>query len=423
MSITNIFPNAAEVREIGTQFAHHNTLMKQLVLAQGGTVPNVDWAEIAAMTRSGAAPVDLTIGDQLVDTWQDATANLSYQCPWDVAHFPASVEKRDGTALTNVMILQWHYATPFGVSFSGYPALFVCVDGLPAGTYNFTIANAWGKLVVGTYKFTLAQAIPAGGHIVGVKSWPDVAPETWRLDTYSSQTSTTKIETVTVTSGSDGTAIGTIQPNTVQEIEITVGGTSYTTKVNGYQCSAYGYNRWRDSALRKWLNSDETAWWTPQNDFDRAPDQAASKAGFLTGLPGELKAILTPVKIKTALNSADAKAEGKNFDETYDKIFVPSLQEIYVSPQLEGEGEVWEKYKEINGSATPYQQGNTYPNLRTYDVGSHASSQTVRLRSAGRGGVCTTWCVYSSGTVGGDTGGVGYVRDGYVRVAPACVIC
>lgn len=38
--------------------------------------------------------------------------------------------------------------------------------------------------------------------------------------------------------------------------------------------------------MRQWLNSDKGVgeWWTPQNDYDRCPDQLATKAGFLTGL-------------------------------------------------------------------------------------------------------------------------------------------
>ena len=35
----------------------------------------------------------------------------------------------------------------------------------------------------------------------------------------------------------------------------------------------YGSNRYKESAIRQWLNSDKAGgtWWQPQSEFDRPP--------------------------------------------------------------------------------------------------------------------------------------------------------
>ena len=45
------------------------------------------------------------------------------------------------------------------------------------------------------------------------------------------------------------------------------------------------------------------------------------------------------------------------------------------------------------------QQYKTYPQIRTFAIENHTSPQSVRLRSASRGGSSGTWYVYSGGYV------------------------
>lgn len=67
---------------------------------------------------------------------------------------------------------------------------------------------------------------------------PDVASSNWKVISYAAD-AITKLETVPVTSGQDGTALGTLQ---------------YATRngnLNSMQETAYGWNRWKTSALRQ----------------------------------------------------------------------------------------------------------------------------------------------------------------------------
>ena len=161
---------------------------------------------------------------------------------------------------------------------------------------------------------------------------------------------------------------------------------------------AYGWNRWSTSALRQYLNSDAGVgeWWTAQDEWDIAPDQLTQKAGFLTGLPSELLSVLKTVKVITYANTVN---DGGVRDVTYDKVFIPSLEQIFVTPQISGEGEYHEYWKKRSGSENPLAWYTENANMITYAVENHTSPQYVRLRSAYRGSASRTWYVSSSGYV------------------------
>ena len=97
---------------------------------------------------------------------------------------------------------------------------------------------------------------------------------------------------------------------------------------------------------------------------------------------------------------ANTVNDGGEMDVTYDKVFIPSLEEMYINPQISGEGEAHEYYKRQAGTTSPLAQYGTYPQMITYAVENHTSAQIVRLRSAARGDAGHTWIVYSSGYVG-----------------------
>ena len=125
-------------------------------------------------------------------------------------------------------------------------------------------------------------------------------------------------------------------------------------------------------------------------------------------------------KIKTALNTSDATKEGVGYEYTYDKLFLPALEQMYITPQATGtdaEGDFWEYYKELNGTETKFAQYSTYPELIKYNLANHSSAAYQRLRSASRGSSYTTWLVYTSGSVGF------YNAIYALACAPACIIC
>ena len=223
--------------------------------------------------------------------------------------------------------------------------------------------------------------------------------------------SITPIETLTLTEAANGTLLGTLSS-----------ATKYgNSGMNNLQRAAYGYNRWSQSAIRQWLNSDAPAgeWWTPQNVYDRPPQQLATMKGFMAGLPEDFKAILAPVKVTTALNTVSDTDIGAS-EDTYDIFFCPSLEQEYIVPQAAGvEGAYWPYWKERLELDSPQAQGGagTNANHIRYAISNHNSAHLVTLRSAIRGNACTRWSLYSSGTAY-SYGGATYAY----APAPACVI-
>ena len=421
MAVDHIFPNSADVREISAQLAHLNAIEAARAIQEGASLPSVYWGEIKEIAESGEASRHFTVGDQLIDKYTDPDAGVQtiYSNPWDIMDF-RNVEKHDGEVVPAI-ILGTHYTQLVSMQYSGWQAFLYSATGLPAGTYNFTIATAWGTMTAGTYQFTLTQPLPAGGQIVGVKRWPDVAVANWTMDTFASPSSTTKIETVQVTAGSGGTALGTIEVQLPTDHSGTIDGNACTWTLNGYHQAAYGDNRWKTSAARQYLNSDANAgeWWHPQHNLDHAPDIAGTKKGWLAGVPDEFKAILTPVKVLTAVPSARESAGEPVFDVTYDKVFLPSLEEHYITEQKAGEGSAWEYWKEINGTASKWPWYTNTDALKVFQLSNHGSSTYRWLRSALRGYGYRAWYVNPSGYViyYGDAANTSFA------LAPACAIC
>ena len=170
-------------------------------------------------------------------------------------------------------------------------------------------------------------------------------------------------------------------------------------KVNAPQRVVYGYNRWSQSALRQRLNSIAAAgaWWTPQNEWDRPPAQAATLAGFLAGYAEDVRRHFKPIKVVTVANNADGNSE----DITYDRVFLASLEQMYCVPQFAAkEGEYWEYYKRLLGRTTPAPTSQTYARLIKYALNAPTSAQSCFRRSATRYGA---WVVSTSGYVGATT--------------------
>lgn len=345
-----------------------------------------DWSMIKSLVKNGEAKNIYDFGDQFVDTWTDTVNSKSYEFPWQVNHFE-DVTLEDGETIPG-MYLQMHYAHPFGVQFSQARAFYKCPDGLQAGTYHVKLEKDWGTYAKkDTYwQFTLTQAVPENGKLAGFIQMPDVTPANWKVVSYQPN-GIDKIETVNVTSGQGGTDLGTMLYDT------------RSGNMNSMQETAYGWNRWKTSALRQYLNSDKKKgeWWTAQDEWDIAPDQLSKYDGFLCGMPKEMLDAMKTVKVSTYTNTVQ---NGGEDDITYDKVFLPSLKEIHCVPQIEGEGNIHEYWKRKSGSATPLAQYGTYPQMITYAVENHLSAQYVRLRSALRSDASNTWRVRGSGYIG-----------------------
>jgi len=386
---------------------HRNALLEVLAADKVASITS-DLSAIQRIVKNGLAPELFHIGDQIIVPWKDVAADKTYEVPLDIVHF-GTVELKDGETVP-AMFLQWHYATPFGMQFDNYEAFYYCEEALAAGTYCVTMGNSWGENVVGgkSYYFTLTKDVPTGGQLAGFRGMPDQATTNWKVYSYESREATEVLESVTVTEGTGGISLGTIT-NTTKYAD---------SGVNNMHRVGYGYNRWAQSGIRQWLNSKAAAgaWWKPQNVFDRAPDQLTTKAGFLSGFEDDFLKILGEIKVVTNLNTVSDSEIGTQ-EVTYDKIFLPSLEQIYVNPQLAGEGEYWEYWKRATGATAPQAQHGTYPERITYALENQTAAQSVRLRSATRGHACTAWNVYTSGHVYNNYASYAF------RCAPACVIC
>lgn len=405
MDINKYMPRGGRVVCEDNTEVNIGDLLKQIATVQTGTVDVSSWTKIRNLRKSGLAEKVLTVGDIIDDTWTDVAAPKEYPYQWHVADFqPIELQNGDTEAS---MLVQAHWAHPFGVQFSHQRAFLACPDGLPVGSYYFTIESAWGNNVKAgdIVCFKTTKVVPAGGRVSGCYGAPDQAKANWRIYTHSAD-GKTQIETIT--------------PTFTKTDSATNLGTQHLNKregnLNSTQEMAYGWNRWKTSALRQYLNSEAAkgAWWTAQDEWDVAPDQLKDKAGFLSGCSADFLSALQIVKVTTFANTVN---DGGGEDTTYDRVFIPSMEQMYCAPQIKGEGTYLEYWKQRSGATAPLAQWGTYPNIITYAVENHTSPQFIRLRSANRGYASYTWCVTSSGNVNYYL----YASNAY-RFAPLVVI-
>lgn len=363
--------------------------------------------QIAKIVEEGYGSELFDIGDQLMIEWKDG--ETVYNVPNDVVHFE-NVDIKTGENVPG-MFLQWHFYTPFGIQFCNAQAFYVAEkEMLPAGTYNIIIGENWSDNCKKgeQYQFTLTKPVPVGGQIGGLYAMPDKKPETWNVKTYKDNVTAEAIETAQLTIGSEGMNLGTL---------------SFTGdgKLNDLQRTAYGWNRWSKSAIRQYLNSTapKGKWWKPQSKYDRPPEQLATKDGFLAGYPEDFLKVIKNVKVRTLLNAVCDKSEGL-YEDTYDKIFLPSLEQEYITPQSTGiEGDAWEYWKKATERTEPtpwwkkYEEGG-HP--ITYGINEKTTAKHVKLRSAYRGNSYDVWFVSPAGYVSTNNAATAY------NSAPACVI-
>lgn len=396
-----------------------NLLLTQLIQSQSEATPIATLNEIAEIVRRGEASNVFNIGDQINVNWNNGQND--YVLPFDITHF-GDVQLQDGETIPG-MFIQSHYALD-GVQFDQNEAFYVVpAGGMAAGTYHFTMGNSWGTHVVSgkSYEFTLAESYAEGDLLqLGtatseVSGLPDTAPANWRVRTYKASGSTpaglaaNATEIVTLSEGTGGTDLGTLSSSTKYG----------TSGLNNMQRAAYGYNRWSQSAIRQQMNSDAAAgsWFTPQNPYDRRPDQLASLRGMKAGFDEGFLNILKPVKVTTALNTVTDDQIGAS-EDTFDMFFLASLEQEYIQPQASGvEGQYWEYWKRRLGLTNPQPTGQPFPAHIRYAYNAKTSAQYCRLRSAYRGNAFHAWNVNASGSA--------YAYDATTahRAVPACVIC
>ena len=280
-------------------------------------------------------------------------------------------------ALTHTMPLLLHDIAHYGTIPFCPPQLLYYTDvELPAGNYKFTLnrgAYGGGTGQDGTYMFTTDVAIPADGGIrhsaVGAykaSGYVKTDITAGKIIIYGGGDARAIVKDNIACSEWDGitgcTDLGTF----------TARSTTYHTadgKHNFTERCAYGSNRWKTSAVRQWLNSGAAAvpdgseivsnWYTRQTVFDRPPGGAKS-AGYLYGLDPALKAVICPVKVRTAIPDPDKVPNGENYEDTEDKVWIPSMTEVYGSNNNNvAEGSQFEYWKDTTNAAKIKYQGST----------------------------------------------------------------
>ena len=282
----------------------------QKAIASATAIDAMDWYGIAKLVYGGHAASSLPVGTAL------NTIQGDYTYQWDVVHH-GTVNGKPAMFLLMHNILG-------GMMQDNSEALYYAETQLNAGTYNFTIPTGWndGYGTGKTFQFTLTQNVPAGGVLMFPWSW-QVQASTIKVSSYSSRTSTTAIETVSVTEGSGGTSLGTADGK--------------STNLNHIQRSCYGSNNIKESALRQWLNSSATKgnFWTPQTKFDRPPSYANTLDGFLTTLPDDFKEVVKKRDRKVNTNSVFELNDTINSCYTLsDKFWLASRFNVYGSEEV-----------------------------------------------------------------------------------------
>ena len=178
--------------------------------------------------------------------------------------------------------------------------------------------------------------------------------------------------------------------------------------------SRYGYNRYSQSGIDQWLNSDadKNQWWASQNAYDVAPDIASTKDGYMKGCSAALLDAIAEVRINVSTNTV---TDGGVTDEINRKFFLPAREQLHFIPGASNaaaagvEGEAWNYFKTV---ASPTDSARP---IRVFKNPS-GTAQSCWLRSAYRGYSGSVWVVSSDGSVYYDAANIAYA------CAPACVI-
>ena len=345
-----------------------NMLLAGLLEAQSGSIKPQSWAQVQALVRAGLASKVFMVGDQL--TCQKNGVTLT----WDIIGFDHDTPT--DSHLTHSMTIQLHDVYK-DLQFDAREAFYYCSAALPAGTYKITIgAHTWKSTEVGkTYQFTTTVEVPAGGQLVFKQAY-DATLEGGSIDTFASATATTPLETVTMSEGSSGQSLGTID-NTIQ------------TNLNSMQRALLGNNRWKESAIRQMLNSAAAAGsvWAAQNNYDRPPSWVTSEKGWMNDLDADFLAVVGEAEKVTAKNTV---TDGGGYDTTTDKFFLLAREEVYMGKEnsideggaygyyadysdlaAAGTGEDTNRIKYLNGT-------KKYWWLRTPNSGDGTSVRNVR---------------------------------------------
>lgn len=403
-------------------------VIKAYIDAQGVLPPDIGYEGLSKLIKSGEASRYLPVGSQIITELSGNDFDVP-SFAWDVVHhFDGSDDDHPLVTLESGeqvkgMMLQAHRTLPWATVWEPKQAAIAVTGDMPAGTYHFTvkITATWGSGIAAavgskTYQFTTTKAMAKGAQLVWSGDGYSTKPTAMTLQAYASGTSTTVVESCTVTEGSSGTDLGTTVDNTVPT------NSQNYAMLNNPQRSCYGSNRWKTSQERVALN--ETGAIAQGGDGFSRTWNLVGKTGLLGCLPEDFVSVLGNVARSQELHPWDGGA----VETVYDKMFPISAREHYFNNYLyassdgyKAEGvplDYWKQLAVASGRASTWSGWNTYPELITYDSVALTTARYVWLRSAHRYATYATsvGCVSTSGGVA-----TTYAYAGRFA-APACII-
>lgn len=360
------------------------------------------WEDIKNAVRLGLGEKLFPVAYEFTTLDADTTQNIIWVVRTHDYHIAANNKLTHTMTLEAKNVYSLSSGAQKAVQYDATEAFYYAEQELAAGTYNITIANqAWYTADNGkTFQFTLATAVPAGGQLVFAMTY-NATLEGKSVKSYANKTTTTALETVTLTEGSEGTSLGTTNGS--------------SPNVNHMHRAIFGSNNYAQSAVRQWLNSGAAAGsvWTPTNVFDRPASCATSYNGFMHGLPADFLAVVQPAVLACRTNSlfevesldGTAFAINQLYNLKVDKFFLLSRPEIFGD---------WDSASYKDGTQLEYYNGLTATERIKRDAA--GTARNAWLRSPNPSNANSARLDNSSGEVSGSS-----AYDGY-GVAPACII-
>ena len=335
-NFTAIFPSAA-------QLDAQNAILARIANKMGAYEEPMTWAAIQAAVRAGTIRNFLQVGDQVtvkVDGVDTA---------WDVVGIDEDIPAKP--ELTHCLTLQSHdllarsdinrammlfRVTAEACAHFGWPTTGDSA-GMPAGTYHITLDHGQypdgGTAQDGTYQFTTTEIVPIGGgfrhtEIGKAKSnSADYTKATILAGTFATYgpDSVAIEENLTTTEGDGGTDLGT---TTAYDPQYKVGD-----YINFAVAAAYGWNRWRDSRVRQWLNSADEIWtYSPYKIWDGIAAGAREPvSGFCYRLDDDLRAVMEKTRRRVLICGkvfGDGSTDDQ-YDVVEDLVALPTRSDIF----------------------------------------------------------------------------------------------
>lgn len=360
------------------------------------------WEDIKNAVRLGLGEKLFPVGYEFTTLDADTTQNIIWVVRAHDHHTAANNKLTHTMTLETKNVYSLSSGAQKAVQYDATEAFYYAEQELAAGTYNITIANqAWYTADNGkTFQFTLATAVPAGGQLVFAMTY-NATLEGKSVKSYANKVTTTALETVTLTEGSEGTSLGTTNGS--------------SPNVNHMHRAIFGSNNYAQSAARQWLNSAAAAGsvWTPTNVFDRPASWATSYNGFMHGLPADFLAVVQPAVLACRTNSlfevesldGTAFAINQLYSLKADKFFLLSRPEIFGD---------WDSASYKDGTQLEYYNGLTATERIKRDAA--GTARYAWLRSPDPSNANNARVVDSDGALRSNGAYSGH------GVAPACII-